>query len=222
MQDILINSEFRNTIPHLSKADTLGTLINKFLDPDVNLSPNPVLDSAGAVRQTAMDNHSMGTIFEELERKLNEDNHEEAGEHWTLRDALTLMANVIFLPIADEIQSGSYLLYGGAAGTGGMLTVAEDALRGLTAGQGKQVTTHLYGQEINPETYAICKADMLLKGEGENADRFIAALNTARCRTIRSRQWDSISCTQIRRTERAGKKISTPWAARMTCAPRAS
>ena len=173
VQDILINFEFRNTIPRLSKADSLGTLINKFLDPDINLSPNPVLDSDGTVRQPAMDNHSMGTIFEELVRKFNEDNNEEAGEHWTPRDAVKLMASLIFLPIADEIQSGSYLLYDGAAGTGGMLTVAEDALRGLAAAQGKQVTTHLYGQEINPETYAICKADMLLKGEGENADHII-------------------------------------------------
>ena len=173
VQDILINFEFRNTIPRLSKADALGTLINKFLDPEINLSPNPVLDGGGAVRQPAMDNHTMGTIFEELVRKFNEDNNEEAGEHWTPRDAVKLMANLIFLPIADEIQSGSYLLYDGAAGTGGMLTVAEEALQGLAAAHGKQVTTHLYGQEINPETYAICKADMLLKGEGENADHII-------------------------------------------------
>jgi len=173
VQDILENFKFRNQISTLSKADALGTLINKFLDPDINLSPNPVLNGDGSVKHPALDNHSMGTVFEELVRKFNEENNEEAGEHWTPRDAVRLMANLIFLPIADAIQSGSYLLYDGACGTGGMLTVAEETLRDLAAKDGKQVITHLYGQEINPETYAICKADMLLKGGGDRAEHIV-------------------------------------------------
>ena len=100
VQEILDNFEFRNQIPRLSKADALGTLINKFLDPEVNLSPDPVLNSDDTIRQPAMDNHAMGTVFEELVRKFNEENNEEAGEHWTPRDAVRLMANLIFLPIA--------------------------------------------------------------------------------------------------------------------------
>jgi len=80
---------------------------------------------------------------------------------------------LIFLPVADRIKSGAYLLYDGAAGTGGMLTVAEETLLRLASERGQQITTHLYGQEINPETYAICKADMLLKGEGEGADHMV-------------------------------------------------
>jgi type I restriction enzyme M protein len=115
----------------------------------------------------------MGTVFEELVRRFNEENNEEAGEHWTPRDVVKLMANLILLPIADAIQSGTYLLYDGALGTGGMLTVAEETLQDLAAKRGKEVTTHLYGQEINPETYAICKADMILKGEGANADYIV-------------------------------------------------
>jgi len=173
VQDILDNFKFRNQIPTLSKADALGTLIEKFLDPEINLSPNPVLHGDGSLRHPAMDNHAMGTVFEELVRRFNEENNEEAGEHWTPRDAVRLMANLIFLPIADAIQSGSYLLYDGACGTGGMLTLAEETLQRLAAQRGKQVVTHLYGQEINPETYAICKADMLLKGEGANADQIV-------------------------------------------------
>jgi type I restriction enzyme M protein len=173
VQDILENFKFRNQLSTLSKSDSLGTLIEKFLDSDINLSPKPVLNSDGSVKHPAMDNHSMGTVFEELVRKFNEENNEEAGEHWTPRDAVKLMANLIFLPIADVIQSGSYLLYDGALGTGGMLTVAEETLKGLASKDGKQVTTHLYGQEINPETYAICKADIILKGEGENADHIV-------------------------------------------------
>jgi type I restriction enzyme M protein len=173
VQDILTNFEFRNIIPRLSKADALGTLINKYLDPEINLSPNPVLNGDGTVKHPGMDNHSMGTVFEELVRKFNEENNEEAGEHWTPRDAVKLMANLMFLPIADQIESGSYLLYDGALGTGGMLTVADETLKELAASHGKTVVTHLYGQEINPETYAICKADLLLKGEGENADHVV-------------------------------------------------
>ena len=115
----------------------------------------------------------MGTIFEELVRRFNEENNEEAGEHWTPRDAVKLMANLIFLPIADQIESGTYLLYDGACGTGGMLTVAEETLQQLAKQHGKEVATHLYGQEINAETYAICKADLLLKGEGEAADNIV-------------------------------------------------
>jgi type I restriction enzyme M protein len=115
----------------------------------------------------------MGTVFEELVRRFNEENNEEAGEHWTPRDAVKLMANLVFLPIADKIESGTYLLYDGACGTGGMLTVAEETLQQLAEARGKEVTTHLYGQEINPETYAIAKADLLLKGEGEAADNII-------------------------------------------------
>ena len=161
VQEILENFKFRNQISTLSKADALGTLIEKFLAPDIDLSP------------AAVDNHAMGTVFEELVRRFNEDNNEEAGEHWTPRDAVKLMADLIFLPIADRIESGSYLLYDCACGTGGMLTVAEERLLDIASARKKKVVPHLHGQEINPETYAICKADMLLKGEGENADQII-------------------------------------------------
>jgi len=173
VQDILEKFEFRNQIPRLSKADALGTLIEKLLSPDINLSPNPVLNGDGSVKHPGLDNHAMGTIFEELVRRFNEENNEEAGEHWTPRDAVRLMANLVFLPIANTIESGTYLLYDGACGTGGMLTVAEDTLQTLAEQHGKQVATHLYGQEINSETYAIAKADLLLKGEGEAADNIV-------------------------------------------------
>jgi type I restriction enzyme M protein len=173
VQDILDNFKFRNQIPTLSKADALGTLIEKFLDPEINFGPTPVLNGDGSVKQPAMDNHAMGTVFEELVRKFNEDNNEEAGEHWTPRDAVRLMANLVFLPVADSIQSGAYRIYDGACGTGGMLTVAEETLHNLVSRRGIQASTYLYGQEINPETYAICKADMLLKGEGDRASHII-------------------------------------------------
>ena len=173
VQDILDSFEFRNQVPKLSKADALGTLIERVTSPGVNLSPDPVRNADGSIRHPGLDNHGMGTIFEELVRRFNEENNEEAGEHWTPRDAVKLMAKLVFLPIADEIESGTYLLYDGACGTGGMLTVAEDTLRELAVEHGKEVSTHLYGQEINAETYAICKADLLLKGEGDAADNIV-------------------------------------------------
>jgi len=161
VQGILDNFKFRNQLSTLSKADSLGTLINKFLDPEIDLSP------------TGIDNHAMGTVFEELVRKFNEENNEEAGEHWTPRDAVRLMANLVFLPIDDQIKAGTYLLYDCACGTGGMLTVAEETLTALAAKRKQEVKCLLYGQEINPETYAVCKADMLLKGEGESAEHIV-------------------------------------------------
>ena len=173
VQDILDNFEFRNQVPRLSKADALGALIEKLTSPAINLSPDPVMNTDGSVRHAGLDNHGMGTIFEELVRRFNEENNEEAGEHWTPRDAVALMARLVFVPIADDIKSGTYLLYDGACGTGGMLTVAEDTLQQLAAKDGKEVSTHLYGQEINAETYAICKADLLLKGGGEAADNIV-------------------------------------------------
>lgn len=173
VQDILTNFEFRHQVPKLARADVLGTLIEKYLSPDINLSPNPVLNDDGTVRLPGLDNHGMGTVFEELVRRFNEENNEEAGEHWTPRDAVKLMAKLIFVPIADQIDSGTYLLYDGACGTGGMLTVAQETLTDLAAERGKEVSAHLYGQEINAETYAICKADFILQGGGEAADNVV-------------------------------------------------
>jgi len=173
VQDILEKFEFQNQIPRLSKADALGGLIERLLDPSINLSPYPVLNPDGSEKYPGLDNHGMGTVFEELIRRFNEENNEEAGEHWTPRDAVRLMARLMFLPIADQIESGTYLLYDGALGTGGMLTVAEETLQELATERDREVATHLYGQEINSETYAICKADLLLKGDGEAADNVV-------------------------------------------------
>ena len=180
VQDILEKFGFRNQIPVLARADALGGLIGKFVDPTINLGPEPTRNSDGSVRLPGLDNHAMGTIFEELIRRFNEENNEEAGEHFTPRDVVTLMADLIFLPVADQIESSTYLLYDGACGTGGMLTVAEERLTELAAGRGKQVSIHLFGQEVNPETYAICKADLLLKGEGEEAENFKLASTLSR------------------------------------------
>lgn len=172
VQEILDKFKFRDQIKTMVDADILGSVIDKFTSSDINLSPEPVYKDAEKtiVKLPGLDNHGMGTIFEELIRRFNEENNEEAGEHWTPRDVVELMADLAFYPVQDKIKDATYSCYDGACGTGGMLTVAQDRLLRLAKSRGKKVSIHLFGQEINPETYAICKADMLLKGDGEEAE----------------------------------------------------
>ena len=129
VQDIIDNFKFRNQLPILSKADALGTLISKFLDPEIDLSP------------ATIDNHGMGIIFEELVRRFNEENNEEAGEHWTPARCNPIDGEPDLSPVANEIRSGSYLLYDGAIGTGGMLTIAEETLVKLARERGMEIKT---------------------------------------------------------------------------------
>lgn len=170
VQEILEKFKFRNQIDTMIEADILGAIIEKFVSPTINLSSEPVLDDNCDIKIEALDNHTMGVIFEELIRKFNEENNEEAGEHFTPRDVVELMADIAFIPVADKITDGSYLVYDGACGTGGMLSIAENRLQQLAEEHKKHISINLYGQEINPETYAITKADMLLKGEGLQAE----------------------------------------------------
>lgn len=182
VQEILDKFKFRDQIRTMVDADILGAVIEKFTSSDINLSPKPG-------KLPGLDNHGMGTIFEELIRRFNEENNEEAGEHWTPRDVVELMADLAFYPVEDQIKDATYSCYDGACGTGGMLTVAQARLLKLAAKQSKKVSIHLFGQEINPETYAICKADMLLKGDGEEAEH-IAYGSTLSLDGNPSRQFD--------------------------------
>ena len=191
VQEILEKFKFRNQIDTMIDADILGAVIEKFVSPTINLSPKPVYtdDTMTTIKLPALDNHGMGTIFEELIRKFNEENNEEAGEHWTPRDVVELMADLIIVPVADQIMDATYSCYDGACGTGGMLTVAQDRLLNIAKRRGKNVSIHLFGQEVQPETYAICKADMLLKGDGDQADH-IAYGSTLSADGNATRQFD--------------------------------
>lgn len=171
VQDIIKKFEFRNQIDKLSDHDILGLLIAKFTDNSINLSSRPVLDDKGNVLQPALDNHTMGTVFEEVIRKFNEEtNITDAGRHFTPRDIVELISDLAFIPVKDKIQSTTYRIYDGACGTGGMLTVGEERMTALAKECGKKISIHLYGQENSDETYAIAKADMLVKGEGGQAN----------------------------------------------------
>lgn len=170
VQDIIKKFEFRNQIDKLSEHDILGLLISKFTDPSINLSSRPVTNAAG-VTLPALDNHTMGTVFEEVIRKFNEEtNITDAGRHFTPRDIVELITDLAFVPVKDQIKNTTYRIYDGACGTGGMLTVAEQRIRQVAAEQGKRVSIYLYGQENADETYAIAKSDMLLKGEGSQSN----------------------------------------------------
>ena len=214
LQEVLDKFKFRNQIPTLIEADVFGFLIEKFLDSSVNLSPKPVVFPDGAVRLPGLDNHAMGTIFEELIRRFNEENNEEAGEHFTPRDVVELMAHLIFLPIVEHIRSGTYLVYDGACGTGGMLTVAEETLVRLAKEHGKETSVHLYGQEINPETFAISKADLILKGEGNEAENMKFG-STLSADAFPAREFDFMLSNPP--TGSHGRRISSGWEAKKSC-----
>ena len=170
VQDIIKKFEFRNQIDKLSDHDILGLLISKFTDPSINLSSRPVTNTAG-VTLPALDNHAMGTVFEEVIRKFNEEtNITDAGRHFTPRDIVELITDLAFVPVKDKIQNTTYRIYDGACGTGGMLTVAEQRIHEIADEYGKHVSIHLYGQELADETYAIAKSDMLVKGEGSQSN----------------------------------------------------
>ena len=172
VQEIINKFHIRNEIDRLSEQDRLGLLIEKFVDPRYNLSNRDILNADGSVKIEALDNHTMGTLFEEVIRMFNEEtNVTDAGRHFTPRDIVELIADIAFIPVQDKIQSTTYRIYDGACGTGGMLTVGEQHIKQLAEEQGKKVSIHLFGQENADETYAIARADMLVKGEGKEADQ---------------------------------------------------
>jgi type I restriction enzyme M protein len=154
IQDIFENFYIKNHISRLSKANLLFLLIKKFSESKVDLHPDKV------------SNHEMGTIFEELIRKFSEQSNEEAGEHFTPRDVVKLMTRLIFIENGIHLQDPNLIIkiYDPACGTGGMLTSCENFVRELNT----TADVVLYGQEINQEIYAICKADMLIRGENSD------------------------------------------------------
>ncbi|WHF53483.1 type I restriction-modification system subunit M [Mesomycoplasma ovipneumoniae] len=164
VKEILQKFDFNNQLTKMTDAGILGSVIEKFTSSELNLSPYDEKNSSGDVIKKGLDNHAMGTLFEEIIRKFNEENNEEAGEHFTPRDVIELMADIAMYPIIDKIKDATYSIYDGACGTLGMGTVAEERLKAFAKENGKEVSIHLIGQEVNAETYAIAKADLLIKG----------------------------------------------------------
>ncbi|MBZ7959784.1 N-6 DNA methylase [Campylobacter molothri] len=179
IKDIISKFEFKNQLDRLENANILFGVIERFCSPKINLSIAPILDSKGNVIQEGLSNLGMGYVFEELIRKFNEENNEEAGEHFTPREIIDLMTHLVFLPVKEQINKPDkiFLIYDNACGSGGMLTESKEFItdpQGLIQSKAK---IYLYGQEINPETYAICKADMLIKGEDPNNIKYGSTLS---------------------------------------------
>lgn len=179
VQTIIEKFKFRNQIETLVESNRLYLLIQKFTSKEINLSPEPIKDDLGAVIHEGLTNLGMGYVFEELIRRFNEENNEEAGEHFTPRDIIKLMTNLIFLPIKGQIQSGGeYRAYDPACGSGGMLTEAEAFLQHLAREAGKEgVKIELFGQEVNPEIFAICQSDILIKGRDPSNIKYGSTLS---------------------------------------------
>ena len=173
VQDIIGKFKLRNQLDTMEEGNITFPLIEKFCSSQINLSPNPVTDKDGKILHEGLSNLGMGYVFEELIRKFNEENNEEAGEHFTPREIIKLMTHLIFEPIKSKIKEGTYLVYDPACGSGGMLTEAENFAKEINP----KATFHLYGQEVNPETYAICKADMLIKDEDPDKIAFGSTLS---------------------------------------------
>lgn len=173
VQDIISKFKLRNQLETMEEGNITFPLIEKFCTSTLNLSPKPVTDKEGKVIMEGLSNLGMGYVFEELIRKFNEENNEEAGEHFTPREIIKLMTHLIFDPIKKKIKDGTYLIYDPACGSGGMLTEAENFAMEINP----KATFHLYGQEVNPETFAICKADMLIKEEDPEKIAFGSTLS---------------------------------------------
>lgn len=177
LQDIIAKFKFKNQLDTLDEAGILYEVIERFCSPKINLSINPTQDHQGNILHQGLSNLGMGYVFEELIRRFNEENNEEAGEHFTPREIIQLMTHLIFLPIKEHIKEGSFLIYDNACGSGGMLTESKDFITNPEGEIASNATIHLYGQEINPETYAICKADMLIKGENPDNIKYGSTLS---------------------------------------------
>ncbi|MYL29877.1 N-6 DNA methylase [Halobacillus halophilus] len=163
VREIVQKFKFHNQLETLEEANVLFKLVERYTDPELKLENLTNLD--------------MGYVFEELIRKFNEENNEEAGEHFTPRDVVALMTHLMFEPIADKIASSDYLIYDGACGTGGMLTESQNFLKELASKKGKKINLGLYGQEVQPETFAICKSDMMIKGNSPENIKYGSTLS---------------------------------------------
>ena len=166
VQDIVKKFELLPTIDKLSESNRLGSILEKFTDKSINLGIHPVKDASGKETLPGVDNHMMGTVFEELLRRFNEAYAvTSAGRHFTPRDMVHLLADLTIVPIADKLENTTYTIYDGACGTGGILSVSKDKILDMAESAGKKIKIHIFGQELMPDTYATCKADIMISGQ---------------------------------------------------------
>ncbi|SHK39502.1 class I SAM-dependent DNA methyltransferase [Fibrobacter sp. UWH4] len=166
VQDIVKKFELLPTIDKLTENNRLGSILEKFTDKSINLGILPLKDASGKETLPGVDNHMMGTVFEELLRRFNEAYAvTSAGRHFTPRDMVKLLADLTILPIADKLENSTYTIYDGACGTGGILSVAKEKILDMARERDKKIKIHIFGQELMPDTYATCKADIMISGQ---------------------------------------------------------
>lgn len=176
VKEIIQKFDLRSQIRKMVQADVLLDVLEKFTSPYVNLSPYEATDPDGR-RLPGLSNLGMGYVFEELIRKFNEENNEEAGEHFTPREVIKLMTHVLFVPVKDQLPP-VMTVYDGACGSGGMLTESQDFITDPEGAIASSAAVYLYGKEVNGETYAICKSDMMIKGNDPENIKFGSTLST--------------------------------------------
>ncbi|AXW69674.1 DNA methylase [Ralstonia solanacearum] len=176
VKEIVEKFDLRNQIRKMAQSDVLHDVIEKFVSDEINLSPTDRKAPDGRT-QPGLSNLGMGYVFEELIRKFNEENNEEAGEHFTPREVIKLMTNLVFIPVKNQLPN-PLTIYDPACGSGGMLTESQDFITDPEGEIKAKVGVFLYGKEVNPETYAICKSDMMIKGNDPENIKFGSTLAT--------------------------------------------
>jgi len=176
VKEIIDKFNLKTQVRHMAGKDVLLGILEKFTSPYINLTPYEKEDPDGN-RLPVLSNLGMGYVFEELIRKFNEENNEEAGEHFTPREVIELMTHLIFDPVKDQLPP-VMTIYDPACGSGGMLTESQNFIKDEEGAIRATGDVYLYGKEINDETYAICKSDMMIKGNNPANIRVGSTLST--------------------------------------------
>lgn len=174
VKEIIECFNLKSQIRHMASKQVLLDVVEKFVSPYINLTPEVVEDPEGN-KMPALTNLGMGYVFEELIRKFNEENNEEAGEHFTPREVIELMTHLVFDPLKDQLPL-TMTVYDPACGSGGMLTESQNFIEEKYPNNNRDI--YLYGKEINDETYAICKSDMMIKGNNPENIKVGSTLST--------------------------------------------
>jgi len=174
VKEIIECFNLKSQIRHMASKQVLLDVVEKFVSPHINLTPEIVEDPDGN-KMPALTNLGMGYVFEELIRKFNEENNEEAGEHFTPREVIELMTHLVFDPVKDQLPL-TMTVYDPACGSGGMLTESQNFIEEKYPNESRDI--YLYGKEINDETYAICKSDMMIKGNNPENIKVGSTLST--------------------------------------------
>jgi type I restriction enzyme M protein len=176
VREIIAKFDLPTQVRKMAEANALFGVIEKFVAPEINLSPHDTTAPDGR-KLPGLTNLGMGYVFEELIRKFNEENNEEAGEHFTPREVIQLMVHLLIEPVKDQLPP-VITIYDPACGSGGMLTEAQDYILDPEGPIRSSAAVYLYGKEVNPETYAICKSDMMIKGNNPENIRYGSTLAT--------------------------------------------